>query len=385
MKHRVFISHSSKDKAIGDEVCRFLEANGISCWIAPRNVTPGKNYGAAIVEAIDECAVFVLILTSESNKSGQVVREVERAANANAVIIPLRAEAVQPSRDLEFYVSSSHWLDATEKPLAKHLGQLLDAIKNWKTDDKPAPERTLPEIAPTISPPTRRSNKPLMWTCFLIGTVIVLGVFVFLAVRPSSDHETTPLTASTPASTGTSLTTSPSANTSADSASLPAPAASSTAESRSDETVAPALPANIREVTASSVLRDKFMGKLRIHHPNHAFDNNPSSVWIPETSGIGQWIMAYFKSPVSITSVSIFGGSAVDVTHHQNHNRVRTLRMTFNDGVMQTLELEDKMQFQRFAVQHSGMVESVRFEILAVYPGARFNQTPIAEIQFNRD
>ena len=142
MKRTVFISHSSKDKAIGDEVCRFLEANGISCWIAPRDVTPGKNYGAAIVEAIDECAVFVLVLTSESNKSGQVVREVERAANANAVIIPLRAEAVQPSRDLEFYVSSSHWLDATEKPLAKHLGKLLDAIKNWKTDDEPAPERT---------------------------------------------------------------------------------------------------------------------------------------------------------------------------------------------------------------------------------------------------
>ena len=54
MKRTVFISHSSKDNAIGDEICRFLEANDISCWIAPRNVMPGKNYRAAIVEAIDE-------------------------------------------------------------------------------------------------------------------------------------------------------------------------------------------------------------------------------------------------------------------------------------------------------------------------------------------
>jgi hypothetical protein len=30
MKRTVFISHSSKDKAIGDEICHFLEANGIS-------------------------------------------------------------------------------------------------------------------------------------------------------------------------------------------------------------------------------------------------------------------------------------------------------------------------------------------------------------------
>ena len=90
MKRTVFISHSSKDKAIGDEVCRFLEAHGVSCRIAPRDVTPGKNYGAAIVDAIDECAVFVLILSDDSNKSGQVVREVERAASTDSIIIPFR-------------------------------------------------------------------------------------------------------------------------------------------------------------------------------------------------------------------------------------------------------------------------------------------------------
>jgi TIR domain len=385
MKRTVFISHSSKDKAIGDEICRFLETNGISCWIAPRNVTPGKNYGAAIVEAIDECAVFLLVLTSESNKSGQVVREVERAASANAVIIPLRVEPVQPSRDLEFYVSSSHWLDATEKPLAKHLGSLLDAIKNWKTDDEPASEQTKPETFPTISPPAWRSNMPLIWTCFLIGTVVLLGALVFLALRPSSDHKTAPLTTSTSASTGTSITTSPPANARARRSNLPTPADSSTAESQPDQTVAPTLPTYIRDVTASSVLHDTFMGKPIVHFPNHAFDGKPASVWIPATSGVGEWIMVHFKSPMSITSVSIFGGSGVDKIRYQNHNRVRELRMTFDDGATEMLTLEDKMQFQRFEIRHPGMVESVKFEILAVYRGARFDLTPIAEIEFNRD
>lgn len=385
MKRTVFISHSSKDKAIGDEICRFLEANGISCWIAPRDVTPGKNYGAAIVDAIDECAVFVLVLTSESNKSGQVVREVERAANANAVIIPLRAEAVQPSRDLEFYVSSSHWLDASEKPLTKHLGRLLDAIKNWKTSDEPAPERTAPKIAPTISAPARRSNAPLIWTCFLIGMVIFLGALVFWAVRPSSDHKTAPLTTSTSASTGPSNSTSPTVTASAGSSSLPTSADSSTAESGPDQAVAPALPTNIREVTASSVLRDIFMGKQRTHSPNHAFDGNLVSVWIPATSGVGEWIMVHFKSPISITSVSILGGAGIDKAHYQNHNRVHELRMTFDDGATETLTLEDKMQFQRFEVRHPGMVESAKFEILSVFHGAKFDQTSISEIEFNRD
>src|SRR3982074_533639 len=102
MSRTVFISHSSDDKAIGEEVCRFLEKNGIGCWIAPRDVMPGKNYGAAILDAIDECRVFVLILSGHSNKSGQVVREVERAASTDSIIIPFRIESVAPSRDLEF-------------------------------------------------------------------------------------------------------------------------------------------------------------------------------------------------------------------------------------------------------------------------------------------
>jgi TIR domain len=68
MKRRVFISHSSQDKKIADAVCNFLEKHGVLCWIAPRDVTPGKNYGAAIIDAISECELFVLILSSLSNR-----------------------------------------------------------------------------------------------------------------------------------------------------------------------------------------------------------------------------------------------------------------------------------------------------------------------------
>jgi hypothetical protein len=41
MTRPVFISHSSLDKATADQVCTFLEDQGIVCWIAPRNVPPG--------------------------------------------------------------------------------------------------------------------------------------------------------------------------------------------------------------------------------------------------------------------------------------------------------------------------------------------------------
>lgn len=174
MKRTVFISHSSEDKAIGEEVCRFLEENGVLCWIAPRDVTPGKNYGAAIVDAIDECDVFVLILTHESNKSGQVAREVERAASNNDIIIPFRVEPVEPSRNLEFYVSASHWLDATEKPLANHLPALLHAIPNWQSRER-ARER---EKLSTVAAPPLPAQRPYVWLAMVAGG-ITLGVVLF--------------------------------------------------------------------------------------------------------------------------------------------------------------------------------------------------------------
>jgi hypothetical protein len=53
-QRRVFISYASADAALAQKVCAALEATGILCWIAPRDVIPGTFYADAIVGAIDE-------------------------------------------------------------------------------------------------------------------------------------------------------------------------------------------------------------------------------------------------------------------------------------------------------------------------------------------
>ena len=52
MAHDVFISYSSKDKAIADAICATMEQAGVRCWIAPRDILPGMNWGASIVQAL---------------------------------------------------------------------------------------------------------------------------------------------------------------------------------------------------------------------------------------------------------------------------------------------------------------------------------------------
>ncbi len=129
MAHDVFISYSAKDKATGDAVCAMLESEGVRCWIAPRDVLPSMEWGEAIIDAIEECRIMVLIFTANANASPQIRREVERAVNHGVAILPLRMEDVLPGKALEYFIGNVHWLDALTPPLEAHLKNLAGTIK----------------------------------------------------------------------------------------------------------------------------------------------------------------------------------------------------------------------------------------------------------------
>jgi len=44
MAHDVFISHSVKDKAVAEAIVARLEAESVTCWVAPRDVVPGADW-----------------------------------------------------------------------------------------------------------------------------------------------------------------------------------------------------------------------------------------------------------------------------------------------------------------------------------------------------
>ncbi|TAN84399.1 MAG: TIR domain-containing protein [Gallionella sp.] len=129
MAHDVFISYSSQDKPIADAVCATLESRGIRCWIAPRDILPGTDWGGSIIDGISESKLMVLVFSSNANKSAQITNEVERAVHKGLPIIPFRVEDVMPSKSLEYFISTPHWLDALSPPLEQHLGRLADTIK----------------------------------------------------------------------------------------------------------------------------------------------------------------------------------------------------------------------------------------------------------------
>ena len=130
MSHDVFLSHSSKNGPVADTIRESLEAHGIHCWISSRDISPGANWGEAIIDGINQSKVMIVILTEESNSSQHVMREVERAVNNNISIIPMRIEDFPLSKSLEYFLSSANWLDAFTPPLKGHLATLADRVRN---------------------------------------------------------------------------------------------------------------------------------------------------------------------------------------------------------------------------------------------------------------
>lgn len=125
MGHDVFISYPHQDKPTADAACAKLEAAGIRCWIAPRDIAPSADWASAIVDAIRECRMLVLIFSESANRSKQVYREVKQAIDKEKPIIPFRIENVSPEKALDYYMSPLHWLDALTPPLEQHLERLV--------------------------------------------------------------------------------------------------------------------------------------------------------------------------------------------------------------------------------------------------------------------
>ncbi len=125
----VFISYASQDAALADAIVADLERHGLRCWVAPRSVMPGEVYADAIVRALNGARTLVLVLTVNSATSPHVLREVERASAKRHSIIPFRIDSASLPPALEYFLSTSHWLDASASGVDAAMPKLVEAVK----------------------------------------------------------------------------------------------------------------------------------------------------------------------------------------------------------------------------------------------------------------
>ncbi|MCQ2319329.1 MAG: TIR domain-containing protein [Bacteroidales bacterium] len=169
MKYDVFISYSSKDQKVVEGICGYLERYGLRCFVAYRDIPKGKVWAAAIADGIDDSAMMVVVFSQNFNRSEQVDREMELAAEDNKTILTYRISDDHFSGAKKYYLKNLNWIDAFPNP-QEHFGtlytnvcQLLGKTLNNQLQSAPEPQ---PEAQP----------KPLLWLWILLGSLIFGGV-----------------------------------------------------------------------------------------------------------------------------------------------------------------------------------------------------------------
>jgi len=181
----VFISYASQDADTANQICRSLESQGTSCWIAPRDVKPGAQYADAIVRAITEAKAVVLVLSGGAVASAHVGREVERAASKRKPIIAYRVDLAPLSAALEYFLSQSQWIDVPALGMKAALVKLAEAVGHRSVSAPQAIE-------------TRKSMRLRKRIVIAAAVVVAVGVLVAAGVRYSLlGHKTATVAATT--------------------------------------------------------------------------------------------------------------------------------------------------------------------------------------------
>jgi TolB-like protein/Flp pilus assembly protein TadD len=166
---RMFISYASHDVEMAQKVCSALEAAGLACWMAPRDVKAGAQYADAIVRAINQVKAVVLVLSGSAVVSSHVAREVERAASKRKQIIAFRIDDAPLSPELEYFLSNSQWIEVPKLGMPTALAKLKEAVGQESASSS------------LSNPVTRRGSR--MAKRFVIAAAALIAVGVAVALR----------------------------------------------------------------------------------------------------------------------------------------------------------------------------------------------------------
>jgi hypothetical protein len=127
--HDAFISYASPDRPLADSVYTTLEAAGLACWMAPRDITPGTAWAEAFVDALGRSRQMVLLFSADANQSSQVMRETDRAVAQGVPILVFRVDDCEPTRAMEYFLSNQR-LPALQ-PIDVALAELVEALRQF--------------------------------------------------------------------------------------------------------------------------------------------------------------------------------------------------------------------------------------------------------------
>ena len=139
-------------------------------------------------------------------------------------------------------------------------------------------------------------------------------------------------------------------------------------------------------VTASSYLSSQGNNK---YDAKNAHDFNYKNAWVEGVPGygIGEYLAYKFhQSTPQINTIIIVNGYVKSNSSWQANSRVKKLKIYLNDKEFVYLNLQDNVSEQHFYIPEIGNFNNgmeIKFEIMEVYKGTKYDDVVISEIYFD--
>ena len=105
MNSEVFISYAAKDRARVMDIVEKLRESGVSVWIDQAGIDASAMWSREIVSAIKQCKVMLLVISSHSTCSENVVKELALGSERKKPIIPVIIEPVEIPETMEYQLA----------------------------------------------------------------------------------------------------------------------------------------------------------------------------------------------------------------------------------------------------------------------------------------
>jgi TIR domain-containing protein len=184
MTKDIFISYSRRDQEFVTRLASDLNEQVAFVWFDRSTIQPGQKWHDEIMEGIQECKAFILVLSPDAIESRYVREEVNKALELGKAIFPVIYRPANWTGQLEVLVKEVQTLDLRSGSYTDNFQKLVDGLIEAGAG-KASGER------PFLRPPTKPSLNIVLskipgwalawglgWLVFWAVVLIVLAIIV---------------------------------------------------------------------------------------------------------------------------------------------------------------------------------------------------------------
>jgi TolB-like protein/Tfp pilus assembly protein PilF len=165
----VFISYSSHDHDKAAKLTERLRSAGISVWIDEANISAATQWSSEIVKAIEECKVFIILLSSSSFDSHNVIKELSLASEEKKHIVPVDLETLELTHEVKYQLAG------IQRVSYKNYDAIEQAVRNFIAIVPSSPTQPM-------HPVSKKPTVPLWKKLVPVFAVVAFGIYLYFQV-----------------------------------------------------------------------------------------------------------------------------------------------------------------------------------------------------------